>query len=207
MRYQEVASRLIIAANGAGLRTYATKEQVELQQLNRSFKTCCVPDVWEPPFDIRAQLQFYWPCEQTAHSVYGTEGVCALYHDPDEECIHYEFGAQTMIELDIEYHLPDRAVTALKTFADMEYFAQRVQEAQRECVDHENLVVVGFDSVFFGDELRISSAFARHHWLIEGEDLEDEGTLISILTGICDEVHDFLLRLADLFAESEIWDS
>ena len=203
MQYQEVASRLIIAANDVGLRTYATKEQVELQQLNRSFETCCVLDDWEPPFDIRAQLRFYWPCEQTAHSVYGTEGVCALYHDPDEECIHYEFGAQTMIELDIEYHLPDRAVTALKTFADMEYFAQRVQEAQREHVDHENLLSICFESVFYQERLRISSACARHHWLIEGNDLEDEEILISILADICDEVYDFLLCLADLFAESE----
>ena len=203
MRYQEVASRLIIAANGAGLKSYATRDQVELQQLDRSFRTCVVPDVWEPPFDIRAQLEFYWPCEQTAHSIYGPEGVCALYHDPDEECIHYEFDAQTMIELSIEYHLPDHVVRALKTADDMKHFAQRIHEAHRECVDHENLVFVCFESVFYRDNLRISSALAGHHWVIEGEDLEDEGILNSILTGISGEVRGFLLRLADLFAEPE----
>ena len=203
MRYHDVAGRLILAIDYADLYAYIIKDQLELNDLKRSFRTLCVLDDWESPFEIRAQFQFYWPCEQTAYSVYGTEGLCALYHDPDEECTHYELDAQPMIELDIEYHLPDRAVVALKSVADMEYFAQRVQEAHRECVDHENLVSVRFESVFYQDELRVSSAFARNYWLIEGKDLEDEGTLISILAGICGEVHDFLLRLADLFAESE----
>ncbi len=202
MRYQDIAGQLILAADGAGLDTYGAEDRLELHQLNRSFRTLCVPHDWEPPFEIRAQLRFHWSCEHTAYSIYGTEGLCALYHDPDEECTHDEFDAQPMTELEIEYHLPDHAVVALSSAADMEYFGQRVQEAHRECVEHENLVAVRFESVFYRGQLRVSSAVASHHWLIEGEDLEDEGNLISILASICHEVHDFLLRLADLFAAS-----
>jgi hypothetical protein len=201
MRYQDVAGILILAADGAGLVTYGAQDQLELHQMSRSFRVLCVPYNWEPPFDIRAQLRFHWSCEQAAYSLYGTEGLCALYHGLDEECTHYEFDAEPMIELEIEYHLPDHAVVALDSTADMKYFGQRVREAHRECVEHENLVAVRFKSVFYQDRLRVSSAVASHFWVIEGEDLEDEGNLVSILTSICDEVHDFLLRLAGLFAE------
>jgi hypothetical protein len=203
MRYQDVAGQLILAADGTGLHTYGAEDQLELHEMRRSFRLLCVPHNWEPPFEIRAQLQFHWSCEQAAYSLYGTEGLCALYHDPDEECTHYELEAEPMIELEIEYHLPDHAAVALNGAADMQYFGQRIQEAHRECVEHENLVVVRFESVFYQDRLRVSSAVASHFWLIEGEDLEDEGNLVSILGGICNEVHDFLLHLADLFAESE----
>jgi hypothetical protein len=202
MRYQDIAGNLILAADGADLDTYGAEDQLELHQMRRSFRVLCVPHNWEPPFEIRAQLQFHWSCEQAAYSIYGTEGLCALYHDADEWCAHYEFEAQPMIELEIEYHLPDHAVVALNNAADMKYFGQRVQEAHRECVEHENLVAVRFESVLYRDRLRVSSAVASHFWMIEGEDLEDEGNLVSILVGICHEVRDFLLRLADLFAES-----
>jgi len=202
MRYQDIAGQLILAADGVGLDTYGAEDQLELHHLDRSFSVLCVPHDWKPPFEIRAQLQFHWSCEQAAYSIYGTEGLCALYHGSDEECTHHEVGAQPMIELEIEYHLPDHGVTALSSAADMKYFGQRIQEAHRECVEHENLVAVRFESVFYQDQLRVSSAVASHHWLIEGEDLEDEGNLISILASICHEVHDFLLRLADLFAAS-----
>ena len=203
MRYEDIAGQLIFAADGADLHTYGVEDQLELHQMNRSFRVLCVPDDWEPPFEIRAQFQFHWSCEQAAYSIYGTEGLCALYHDLDEECTHYELSAQPMIELEIKYHLPDHAVLALNNAADMKYFGQRVREAHRECVEHENLVAVRFQSVFYQDRLYVSSAVASHFWVIEGEDLEDEGTLFSILTGICNEVHNFILRLADLFAESE----
>ena len=202
MRYQDLAGQLILAADGAGLDTYGTEDQLELHQMDRSFRVLCVPYDWEPPFEIRAQLQFHWSCEQAAYSIYGTEGLCALYHDPDEECTHYQLDAQPMIELEIKYHLPDHAVLALNNASDMKYFGQRVREAHRECVEHENLVAVRFESVLYQDRLRVSSAVASHHWLIEGEDLEDEGNLFLILADICNEVHDFLLRLAGLFAES-----
>jgi hypothetical protein len=202
MRYQDLAGQLILAADGAGLDTYGTEDQLELHQMDRSFRVLCVPYDWEPPFEIRAQSQFHWSCEQAAYSLYGTEGLCALYHDPDEECTHYELDAQPMIELEIKYHLPDHAVLALNSASDMKYFGQRVQEAHRECVEHENLVAVRFESIFYQDRLRVSSAVASHFWVIEGEDLEDEGTLFSILTGVCNEMHDFLLRLDGLFAES-----
>ena len=202
MQYQDIAGQLILAADGAGLETYGIQDQFELVHMSRTFRTLCVPHNWEPPFEIRVQLQFHWSCEQAAYSIYGTEGLCALYHDSDEECTHNELDAQPMIELEIEYHLPDKAVVALNSTADMKYFGQRIQEAHRECVEHENPVVVRFESVFYQDQLRVSSAVARHFWLIEGEDLEDEGNLVSILAGICNEVHDFLLRLGDLFAES-----
>lgn len=202
MRYQDVAGMLILAADGAGLHTYGAEDQLELHQMRRSFRVLCVPHNWEPPFEIRAQLQFPWSCEQAAYSIYGTEGLCALYHNPDEECTHDQLDAEPMIELAIEYHLPDNAVVALNRAADMKYFGQRVREAHRECVEHENLVVVRFESVLYQDRLRVISAVASHFWLIEGEDLEDEGNLVSILAGICNEVHDFLLRLAGLFAES-----
>jgi hypothetical protein len=201
MRYQDVAGQLIFAADGAGLNTYGIEDQLELHHLDRSFRVLCVPHNWEPPFEIRAQLQFHWSCEQAAYSLYGTDGLCALYHGPDEECTHYELDAEPMIELAIEYHLPDHAVVALNSADDMKYFGQRVQEAHRECIEHENLVVVRFESVLYQDRLRVSSAVASHYWLIEGEDLEDEGNLVSILAGICNEVHDFLPRLAGLFAE------
>lgn len=202
MRYQELAGLLVLVAGDAGLITYGAEDQLELNELNRSFRVLCAPQGWEPPFDIRAQLEFYWSCDQAAYSIYGTEGLCALYHDPDEECTHYELDAEPMIELEIEYHLPDHAASALSSVAEMEYFGQRVRETHRECVDHENLVAVRFESVFYEDQLRVSSAIASHYWVIEGEDLENAGVLISILSDICHEVHDFLPRLADLFAES-----
>lgn len=202
MRYQDVAGQLILAADGAGLDTYGSQDQLELHQMKRSFRVLCVPYDWEPPFEIRAQLQFHWSCEQAAYSIYGTEGLCALYHDPYEECTHYDCDAEPMIELAIEYHLPDNVVVALNSATDMKYFGQRVREAHRECVEHENLVAVRFESVVYQDRLRVSSAVASQFWVIEGEDLEDEGILGSILSGICNEVHDFLLRLAGLFAES-----
>ena len=202
MRYQDITGKLILAADGAELRTYGAEDQLELHELSHSFRMLCVPYDWLPPFDIRARLRFYWSCEQAAYSIYGTEGLCALYHGPDEECTHYEFDAQSMIELEIEYHLPDRAVSALNSAADIKYFGQRIREAHRECIEHENLVTIHFESVLYQDQLRISSAIASHYWVIEGEELEDEGNLSSNLFGICNEVHDFLLRLADLFAET-----
>ncbi len=202
MRYQELVDLLVLVAGDAGLITYRAEDKLELNELNRSFRLFCVPKGWESPFDIRAQLEFYWSCEQAAYSIYGTEGLCALYHDPDEECTHYELDAEPMIELEIEYHLPDHAVSALSSAADMKYFGQRIREVHRECVDHENLVAVRFESVFYKDRLRVSSAVASHYWVIEGKDLEDPRALVSILSDICHEVHDVLLRLADLFAES-----
>jgi hypothetical protein len=201
MRYQDVAALLVLVAGDAELITYGAEDQLELHEMSRSFQVLCAPQGWEPPFDIRAQLEFYWSCDQTAYSIYGTEGLCALYHDPDEECPHYDLEAEPLIELEIEYHLPDHAASALNSIAEMEYFGQRVLEAHRECVDHENLVAVRFQSVFYEGQLGVSSAVASHYWVIEGEDLEDPGTLVSILSDICHEVHDVLLRLADLFAE------
>ncbi|MFQ5856134.1 MAG: hypothetical protein ACE5LU_10865, partial [Anaerolineae bacterium] len=201
MRYQDVASRLILAANGAGLTTYLTRDELELEEMSRTFRAHCVLEGWDPPHEIRAEFQFFWPCEQAAHSLYGTEGLCAFYHGEEVACTHYELDPEPMIELQIEYCLPDHAAADLDSTAAMTYFAQRVQEAHRESVEHENLVVVRFRSVFHEDRLRISSAVASHYWLIEGEELEDEDILSSILASVCNEVHDFLLRLADLFPE------
>jgi hypothetical protein len=201
VRYQDVVGRLIFAADGAGLGIYGAEDRLELHEMSRSFRVLCVPDSWERPFDIRAQLQFHWSCEQAAYSIYGTQGVCALYHGPDQECTHDELEAEPMIELEIDYHLPDQAVAALTATTDMEYFGQRVREAHRECAEHENLVAVRFESVFYENQLRVSSAVASHYWLIEGEDLEHEEHLAPILADICTEVHDFLLRLAGLFTQ------
>jgi hypothetical protein len=203
MRYQEIVGRLILAAADAGLMMYDTRDEIELNDMSRSFQALCVPHDWEPPFEIRAQLKFFQGCEQTAYSLYGTEGLCALYHGDEVECTHYELNPEPVLELDIEYHLPEQAVAGLDDTAAIQRLGERVREAHRECVDHENLVTVQFDLIFFGDQPRVRFAKASHYWLIEGEGLEDGEELSFIFTEICDEVHDFLLRLADLFPEPE----
>jgi hypothetical protein len=193
MRYEHICGLLMWAAEQAGLETYGMEDKLNINNLDRTFRALAVPDGWEPPFDIRAAMHFYWPCEQTAYSTIGTDGLCSLYHGDDEECSHDK--AELFTELQIEYNLPDAVFRQIDGFAAMEALSQKVQTSFSDCVKHENMVAVQFEIVYYDGKLTVSSAIARHYWTIEGEHLEDYQALGGIFLGICREVHTFLERL------------
>jgi hypothetical protein len=194
LNYNDVANLLRFAGFQAKLIPYLQKETVDVIDLDREFRMHCVPKDWEPPFELRAELSFHWDSIHTAYATYGTEGLCALYHDDTDECPHdVEYPADPFVELEIEYWLPETLV-ANRPDADAQLaLARQVQDAFRQVVKgHDNVPVLSLRTTYTADKQHLSELSAHHFWTFEADELENPDELAAAFVSICEEVRTVL---------------
>lgn len=197
--YEQVVATWMWACTQNDLLLYAISNTLDINTLEREFNACCVPDDWEPPYQLRAEMSFYWPSEYTALSMDGDDAFCSLYHDDTEECDHEPGAAQVYTELEIEYHLPHDYVHRLDSDVGIETVARRIRQVYGDLVDHENILVVDAKATFAGETLILSSILARHFWILEQE-LHDLPRLASAFLDLTAEIRGVLERFATEFS-------
>ncbi len=197
--YEQVVATWMWACSQSDLQLYAISNTLDINTLEREFKACCVPDDWDPPYHLRAEMSFYWPSEYTALSMDGDDAFCSLYHDDDAECDHEPGTAQVYTELEIEYYLPSDFVDQLDSDVGIEQVARRIRQVYGDLVDHENILVVDAKATFAGETLALSSILARHFWILEQE-LHDLPRLASAFLDLTGEIRSVLERFAAEFS-------
>jgi hypothetical protein len=200
--YEQVVGTLMWACMQNRLRLYSVANTLDTNSLEREFKACCVPREWEPPYQMRAEIGFYWPAEYTPLSMDGDDAFCTLYHDDDEPCEHEPGSAEIFTELEIEYHLPYDFVQEVDSDAGIEAVARQIRRSFTDLVDHDNIVAVDVQAAFTADELVLSGIHAHHFWMLDDE-LHNLPQLAAVLLSICDEINRVLLRFAQEFSGRE----
>lgn len=191
--YEQLVGTWMWACMQNKLRLYSVSNTLDVSTLEREFSGCVVPQDWDPPYQLRAEVSFYWPSEYTALSAEGDDAFCSLYHDEDEPCAHAPGSASIYTELTVEYHLPYEFVQQVDTDAGIEEVAQRICQIFIDLVEHENIVTVQVQATYADDELSLSDILARHFWIVEDE-LHNLPHLAATFLGICDEINRVLLR-------------
>lgn len=205
--YEQVVAALTWACMEAKLRLYSVTNTLDVTTLEREYSGCCVPIEWEPPYQLRAEISFYWPSEYTALSLDGDEAFCSLYHDEHEPCDHETGSAQVFTELELQYHLPYDFVHRLDSDAGIEQVAQRIQEVFLDEVEHENVVAVQAVATYADNHLSLTGIQARHVRILEDE-LHGLSQLAGSALEICQEIRRVLLRFAREFSsDKELPDS
>lgn len=197
--YEQLIAAWTWACMEAKLRLYSVTNTLDINTLEREFSACCVPMEWDPPYQLRAEISFYWPAEYTTLSLDGDEAFCSLYHDEHEPCDHETGSAQVFIELELEYHLPYDFVHRLDSDAGIEKVAQRIQEAFSAEAEHENVVTVQAVATYADNQLSLTGIQARHVWILEDE-LHGLPQLAGSALEICQEIRRVLLRFAREFS-------
>lgn len=196
--YEQLVATWMWACTQSDLQLYAISNTLDINTLEREFNACCVPDDWDPPYQLRAEMSFYWPSEYTALSMDGDDAFCSLYHDDTEECDHTPGTAQVYTELEIEYHLPHEYVHRLDSDVGIEKVARHIRQVYGDLVDHENILVVDAKATFAGESLNLSSIVARHFWILEQE-LHDLPQLAMTFLDLAGEIRTVLERFAKDF--------
>lgn len=197
--YEQLVATWMWACMQNKLRLYSVDNTLDINTLEREFSACAVPQDWEPPYHLRAEVNFYWPSEYTALSAEGDDAFCALYHDEDEDCTHASGSANIYTELTVEYHLPYDFVQRIDTDAGIEEVARHIRRVFSDLVDHENIVAVQVQATYADNELSLSDILARHFWILEDE-LHNLPHLAATFLSICDEINRVLLRFAKEFS-------
>lgn len=202
LTYEQVINTLLWAATQNKLRVYDIRSMLDIITLEREFKAYCVPQGWKPPYQLYAELSFYWPTEYTVVSTHGDEALCAMYHFEDEDCIHEPGGADLLLDIEVHYQMPDALVGSVDSDAGVEAVARRIRSLFAEVAPQSNAVSVEVGASFADDGLRLTSIAAHSFWALE-EEMRDMSKLAMTLLGLLDEVCRALKRFAKEFAPNQ----
>jgi hypothetical protein len=198
LTYENVVTHLLSAAEQAGLNIIFSQEQLDTHALVRTFSMTCLPRGSSEPDDQqpRAMLSFRWDPALTAISVLGSEGLCDLYHTPDEPCPHADLGCAYDASLDVEasYHVP----TTSSYPSDVNGvigMASGTRELLTLAVGHEEGVEVQAQLLFDEHGVSVGRIEALQRWSLDDE-LHEADDLSGALSEVCQEVVNALEALA-----------
>lgn len=190
LSYETIVTILISEAERSGLSVQFSQEQYDPHTMMRTLNVTCFPaGVREPQITMPfATLSFTWEAALTAISVMGSESICALYHDPDEPCVHAEEGCAYNVEVDFEvvYEVPLFGPQQAD-IARAPVLAHTIQELVNQ-KNTENPVDVEVQLQFTSDyHTFISRLAAQQTWSV-GDALHEESELRGELGTMCKDV-------------------
>lgn len=200
LTYETLVTALLGEAERVGLNIVFSQEQLDPHSLVRTFTMSCYPYGQAPDGELSpsATLSFSWSAALTALSVSGSDELCDLYHDPDEECIHNELGCayEATLELAGLYEIPFPP-SPNQQFNDAARVAKIMQDASAELTADRQPLEIDMNVHFTsrGQQLIVRLA-VRQEWMLD-EQLHDEAELRESLRGVCVEFGNMLHALLD----------
>lgn len=199
LTYETLVTILIGEAERTGLNVQFSQEQLDPHTMSRTLNITCLPTgVAEPNMDVPfAVLSFTWDAALTAISVMGSDSLCDLYHDPDEQCLHDELGCayDAELDLDIVYEVP-LTDAQRRDIANVPALARSLQVTTSEATHDRQPLDVDIQMQFTSDyHAFVGRVTARQQWLVN-EQLHEEDELREVMFGMCRETVRILNALA-----------
>ncbi len=167
--YEDLANLLLDQAEEVGLEPLDVSHLVEWPAGRRTFTMYCVPEDWDPPFDIVAELRFSYEAMDVALSHYGQEELCAMYHDPGVPCPHLGIPPDLTIVLEVKYQFQPPDVYSVPEVTG------ELRRLFRQHIPHDNQPEMKFEVSSLPDaSLQVHQAYAYYWWELREELFEEE---------------------------------
>ncbi len=203
--YEQLCNLVARAFSRSPLRMTSYENMLNVVSLDREFRLEAAlrnERIFEPMYaddDPTLEVTLNWEAANTILSLYGHEGMCSVYHNPDEWCNHQDMGASPLAEITLEYHVPSTAILDIHDDEDIDHLAEQLRsifsgdrgETGGELPD----MSITFQAVHARGELRLTEAAVRYEILLEDE-LIDTGLLHNIVTDLAQEAASNLKKLA-----------
>ncbi|GIV96285.1 MAG: hypothetical protein KatS3mg057_0942 [Herpetosiphonaceae bacterium] len=198
LTYENVVTLLLSASERQQLNIVLSQEQLDTHALVRTFMMTCLPRGTRDPnaFQPRVTVSFRWDPALTTISIIGSEGICDLYHAPDQSCPHADVGCayDAMLEIEATYQIPIPEEHT-EDIASVVGLAASTRDLLASTVDSSEDLEVRVQLVFDSGGASVSQLEAIQRWLID-DDLHEAETLGQTFAEICAEVAEALEALA-----------
>lgn len=179
LTYEDLADLLLDTADEVGLEPTDVAHLIEYPSGRRTFSMFCVPEGWEPPYDVEAEIRFSYEASDIALSMYGVEEFCALFHGDDVDCPHRELTPDVAIVLEVKYlfRAPD-----VPSVPELTGNLRRMFQRQ---INHDNQPEVKFEVSSLPDAtLVVHQAYAYYWWELQDELFKEDPDVTPILAEI-----------------------
>jgi len=199
--YEQLCSMIVQALGRTSLKLYHFQNLLNMNTLDREFKVIIGlngnNNLMNRVSGAAAELSLSWEAANSLLSLYGNEGMCMPYHDPEEWSSHQEVGASPIVDLMLKYRAPDAAIKSIHDDDDV----SRVAEQLHTIFDGEgadNEVDVSFEAMYARGELQLTAAVIQYEVGLEDE-LSDVDLLQNILNDLAREIATNLKKMTTTF--------
>ena len=211
--YETFVTTLLSGAEQTGLNVQFSQEQLDPHTLVRNFSMTCLPSPVAPGPQTAtdqpmAVVTFAWDAALTAISLEGGDGLCDLFHAPDEPCLHMEVGCayDATLDITINYEIPlsaaqRRDINNLPLLANSINLITAESTSNGEALELDILINISPTLT-----TTISRITARQIWFVEDQ-LHHEHELIGVLRNLTQDVKNTLNALAGYEPDPELADA
>ena len=198
--YEQLCSMIVKSLSRTSLKLYHFQNLLNMNTLGREFKVIIGQsnsNLLNRVNGAAAELSLVWEASNSLLSLYGNEGMCMPYHDPEEWCSHQEVGASPIVDLVLKYRAPEAAIKSIHDDDDV----SRVAEQLHSIFDGEgadNEVDVRFEATYARGELQLTAAVIAYEVGTEDE-LSDVDLLQNILNDLAREIATNLKKMTTTF--------
>ncbi|TMC48339.1 MAG: hypothetical protein E6J14_12460 [Chloroflexi bacterium] len=166
--YEELASDLLEALDGAGLTIDDVRHELEPGVGERRFECTVRMAPADPPSHYHAHLTFSWDALMTYVAAYGPGADCDLYHEDDEEtdCPHRHLAPQPFVEVEAEFVLGDGGYE-LHDLGEVSGWVDTVQGLLAKAFPEDDRPSVHVGLAALGGTVLVEKLTAEHSWLLD----------------------------------------
>lgn len=191
--YEEFASDLLEAIDGAGLTIEDVRHHVEPGIGERRFE-CTIRVAGDPPSRYHVHLSFVWDALLTFVSAYGAGADCELYHDDEEaqDCPHQQLTPQPFVDVEAEFVLGDGGYE-LHELDEVSSWIDTAQTLVGKAFSDEDRPSVHVGIAVLGSTTLVEKFTAEHSWFLDFEKQPD----LSVIARQIDAALRLVPQLAD----------
>ncbi|MBV9101472.1 MAG: hypothetical protein JOZ46_09800 [Candidatus Dormibacteraeota bacterium] len=191
--YEEFASDLLEAIDGAGLTIEDVRHHVEPGIGERRFE-CTIRLAGDPPSRYHVHLSFVWDALLTFVSAYGAGADCELYHDDEEaqDCPHQQLTPQPFVDVEAEFVLGDGGYE-LHELDEVSSWIDTAQTLVGKAFSDEDRPSVHVGIAVLGSTTLVEKFTAEHSWFLDFEKQPD----LSVIARQIDSALRLVPQLAD----------